>query len=378
MKIILLDPGLKHSRGHNYATDLHIAKYFKKNNFNVEVLCLKTIDRETEEKFLKNKIKLKKIFDISPYSDVPYKNDDTFIKSVQITVNNIELYLKNNSFPDIAIWAPCNFPLQVFSNLFLKVAKRPFIILEAAFRSFSDNTIEMYNKFVEKFRQRKDITYLVVENDIKEIFSRFLPIEIEISPFLSFSKYIKKKDKFLKKIGVFGLNKIIKENFSNSFLGLLQQSNLKFEFHDPQDNLKPEKQQEYVNYNIKKILNTQNFSFFNFTENLNNKIASFDSVLYFFNPIYYQLIPSGIVSETIATGRPIILPKKNNPANSVEKKKCGVLFQWNDTESLKISLDNLIKNYQDINARSIIASRSWHKSEGINKFCNFIINKVKG
>ena len=142
--------------------------------------------------------------------------------------------------------------------------------------------------------------------------------------------------------------------------------------------MKPEKQQKYLNYNIKKILNTQNFSFFNFTENLNNKIASFDSVLYFFNPIYYQLIPSGIVSETIATGRPIILPKKNNPANSVEKKKCGVLFQWNDTESLKISLDNLIKNYQDINARSIIASRSWHKSEGINKFCNFIINKVKG
>ena len=32
MKIILLDPGLKHSQGHNYATDLHIAKYFKKNN----------------------------------------------------------------------------------------------------------------------------------------------------------------------------------------------------------------------------------------------------------------------------------------------------------------------------------------------------------
>ena len=62
MKIILLDPGLKHSQGHNYATDLHIAKYFKKNNFNVEVLCLKTIDRETEEKFLKNKIKLKKKF----------------------------------------------------------------------------------------------------------------------------------------------------------------------------------------------------------------------------------------------------------------------------------------------------------------------------
>ena len=49
MKIILLDPGLKHSQGHNYATDLHIAKYFKKNNFNVEVLCLKTIDRKLKK-----------------------------------------------------------------------------------------------------------------------------------------------------------------------------------------------------------------------------------------------------------------------------------------------------------------------------------------
>ena len=71
-------------------------------------------------------------------------------KTTNALENVLELYLKNNSFPDIAIWAPCNFPLQVFSNLFLKVAKRPFIILEAAFRSFSDNTIEMYNKFVEK------------------------------------------------------------------------------------------------------------------------------------------------------------------------------------------------------------------------------------
>ena len=103
--------------------------------------------------------------------------------------------------------------------------------------------------------------------------------------------------------------------------------------------------------------------------------ASFDSVLYFFNPIYYQLIPSGIVSETIATGRPIILPKNNNPANSVEKKKCGVFFQWNDRESLKISIEKLIKNYQHINERTIIASRSWHTSEGINNFCKFIIKK---
>ena len=175
---------------------------------------------------------------------------------------------------------------------------------------------------------------------------------------------------------MFGFNKIIKENFSYSFLELLQHFDLKFEFHDPEDNFKPEKQLEHLNHNIKKILETRNFSFFNFTENLNNKIASFDSTLYFFNPIYYQLIPSGIVSEIIATGRPIILPNNNNPADSVKKKNCGVFFQWNDTQSLKISLDNLIKNYQDINAKSIIASRNWHKSEGINKFCKFIINKV--
>ena len=88
--------------------------------------------------------------------------------------------------------------------------------------------------------------------------------------------------------------------------------------------------------------------------------------------IYYQLLASGIVCETIATGRPIILPQKNHPAYLVEKN-CGAFFQWNDRESLKFSLENFIKNYQHFNEKSIIASRDWHKSEGIKKFCKFIV-----
>lgn len=376
MKIILLDPGLKNIQGHNYSTDLYLAKYLKKKNLNVEILCLKNIDKETEEKFLEKKIKIKKIFDISTYSDFPYKDSQSFNKSIQITVNNIELYLKDNSLPDIAYWVPSTNPVQVLSNLLTKVARRTFMHMDPTFESFFDNTIYMYNKFGEKFRERKDIIYLATEESIKEIFSRFLPVEIKISPFLSFSKYKKKEDKFLKKIGVFGLNKVIKENFSQSFLELLQHTNLKFEFHDPQESFKSEKQLEHINYNLKEILKIKNFSFFSFTENLNNKIASFDSVIYFFNPIYYQLINSGIVSETIATGRPIILPKNNNPANSVKKKKCGVFFEWNNTKSLKESIRYLIKNYQNFNEESIIASKNWHKSEGINKFYEFIIDKV--
>ena len=376
MKIILLDSGLKNIQGHNYSTDLHLAQYFKKNKINVEILCLKSIDKETEEKFLENKIIIKKIFDISTYSDFPYKDSHSFNKSIQITVNNIELYLKDNSLPDIAYWVPSTNPVQVLSNLLTKVARRTFMQMDPTFESFFDNTIYMYNKFGEKFRERKDIIYLATEESIKETFSRFLPVEIKISPFLSFSKYKKKQDKFLKKIGVFGLNKVIKENFSQSFLELLQQTNLKFEFHDPQESFKSEKQMEHINYNFKKILKIKNFSFFSFTENLNNKIASFDAVIYFFNPIYYQLINSGIVSETIATGRPIILPKNNNPANTVKKKKCGVFFEWNNTKSLKNSIKHLIKNYQNFNEGSIIASKNWHKSEGINKFYKFIIDKV--
>mgnify|MGYP001283129742 CR=1 FL=1 len=376
MKLILIDSGLKHIKGHNFSTDLYIAKYFKENNFDVEILCLKYIDKETEDKFQKNKIKIKKIFDISTYSAVQYENEDTTLKSIEITVNSIKLYLKKNPFPDIAIWVPTNYPIQIFSNLFLKVARRPFIFLDAVYSNFLDNAINLYDKFIEKFKQRKDIIYLVYDENVKEIFSRFIPIDIEMSPFLTFSKYIKKEDEFIKKIGVFGLNKIFKENFSKSFLELLQQMNLKFEFHDPGEYFKPDKIFEHVDHHFKKILDSQNFSFFNFTNDLNNKIASFDSVLYFFNPVYYQLLASGIVSETIATGRPIILPQKNHPANLVKKKNCGAFFQWNDSESLKFSLENFIKNYQHFNEKSIIASRDWHKSEGIKKFCKFIVDKI--
>ena len=90
-------------------------------------------------------------------------------------------------------------------------------------------------------------------------------------------------------------------------------------------------------------------------------------MLYFFKPIYYQLLASGIVCETIATGRPIILPEENHPAYLVEKKKCGAFFQWND--GFTETLENLIKNYQYFNEKSIIASKNWHKSEEIKKFC---------
>ena len=64
--------------------------------------------------------------------------------------------------------------------------------------------------------------------------------------------------KFLKKIGVFGLNKVFTENFSQSFLELLQQTNLKFEFHDPGEYFKPEKILEHVDHHFKKILENQN------------------------------------------------------------------------------------------------------------------------
>ena len=173
MKLILIDSGLKHIKGHNFSTDLYIAKYFKEKNFDVEILCLKNIDKETEDKFQKNKIKIKKIFDISTYSAVPYENEDTIIKSIEITVNSIKLYLKKNPFPDIAIWVPTNYPIQIFSNLFLKVARRPFIFLDAVYSNFSNNTINLYVKFLDKFKQRKDIIYLVYEENVKETFLVF-------------------------------------------------------------------------------------------------------------------------------------------------------------------------------------------------------------
>ena len=60
MKLILIDSGLKNIKGHNFSTDLYIAQYFKEKNFDVEILCLKNIDKEVEDKFVKNKIKIKK------------------------------------------------------------------------------------------------------------------------------------------------------------------------------------------------------------------------------------------------------------------------------------------------------------------------------
>ena len=132
----------------------------------------------------------------------------------------------------------------------------------------------------------------------------------------------------------------------------------------------------FENINLEQILNFEKFSFSSFRNDLNKKISEYDSIIYFFNPIYYQLIPSGIVSESIATGRPVILPKGNNPAYIIEKYNCGLLFEWDNPKSLKKNIQFCIDNFGTLKQNSFNASKIWNKKEGIQNFLKFIQSKI--
>ena len=376
MKITIIDPGLLNREGHNFATDFSLAKIFKAHGYNVEILCHKNIKPEIKKYFLDNNIEILNIFDINAYSSIPYKNLNNFLKCLEINKNNLTDYNKSGSHSDVAIWTPCVFPLQLITNLYVKISKKQFIFLEPSYFSFTDNSIKIYNLYYEKFIERNDIIYLSVQEKIKKMFLRFLPIKIERCPFLSFSNFINNKKNKIEKIGIFGFEKIIEEPFIECFIKLLKNFKIHFDFHDPKNNFKSSEWSTFENKNLEQILNFEKFSFSSFRNDLNKKISEYDSIIYFFNPIYYQLIPSGIVSESIATGRPVILPKGNNPAYIIEKYNCGLMFEWDNPKSLKKNIQFCIDNFRTLKQNSFNASKIWNKKEGIQNFLKFIQSKI--
>ena len=377
MKIIIIDPGLKNINGHNFATNFSLAKELKKKGINVEILCHKNVDQSIIKYFFDADIKIKNVFEISSYSGFPYQNRKNFFESLKLTTQELDKYIESTSHADIAIWPPCVFPLQLISNLTVKVAKVQFIFLEPAFSSFSNQTIQIYSSFRQKFIERKDINYLCVEERIKNYFVKFLPIDIEICPFLTFSRFVELKKNKLEKIGVFGFEKIINEKFAISFLDLLKSFNILFDFHDPRKYFHIKKGFDNKLGDLRKKLNSEKFTFSNFKRDLNKKISEYDCILYFFNPLFYQLIPSGIVSESIATGRPIILPRQNSPADTVNYYNCGLFFEWNDVKSLQNNIQYSIDNFKQLKKNSFNASNLWSRKQGIDNFLKFIFKKIK-
>ena len=173
-------------------------------------------------------------------------------------------------------------------------------------------------KFKKKFYQRNDILYLSRDDFTTKIFNNFVNISIERYPQHtdSYSEIFERKRKKKFVVGIFGIQEIYKEDIFFDLIKKLLKLNCKVIIQDNKELVK------------KKFQSTKNIFFFKYEKNISDVFKQIDFGVYFFNPIRYKLLVSGIVNEAISFGLPMIIPKDNLASETQKIYNCELGYNW--------------------------------------------------
>jgi len=86
----------------------------------------------------------------------------------------------------------------------------------------------------------------------------------------------------------------------------------------------------------------------------------------------YSQSLSGVVSECIATGVPIVVPAGCLPAQIAARYGCGVVFHDYSCVAIIAAVEEAARNFADLTARSRAAATAWHSQNGTDRLAAWI------
>ena len=114
----------------------------------------------------------------------------------------------------------------------------------------------------------------------------------------------------------------------------------------------------------------------NYVEDFPAEIARCDLVIWPSQWEAYTQSLSGVVSECIATGVPIILPSGCLPAQIAARYGCGVLFHEYSSAAILAAVDEAAGNFPGLSARSRAAATAWHSRNGTDLLAAWIERRL--
>ena len=174
---------------------------------------------------------------------------------------------------------------------------------------------------------------------------------------------MREKEKKKIVVGIFGIQEMYKEGIFSDLINKLLKVNCEVVI---QDNKKLVK---------KNFRFTKNISFFKYEKNISDVFKQIDFGIYFFNPVRYKLLVSGIVNEAISFGLPIIIPKDNLASETQKIYNCELVYNWENLNELFHKIDYTIKNFEIIKKSIISAAKTWNNKEGTNKYFRKILQE---
>ena len=366
LRIYILDPGLQEKSGSNFDVVKKAIIFLKKQGYKLFILISKKHSREVIKELKRYNVQIIPVFTVSPYNKYLFSNNiKIYIGMIRQTILDLNNFKKEYGTSDLIFWSMPMSPVQMISNLFVKIAKINIFNVELTPQNFSDLAIKCYVKFQKKFSQRNDIFYLSRDDFTKTIFNNFVNIPIERYPQHtdSYSDIFERKRKKKIVVGIFGIQEMYKEGIFSDLINKLLKVNCEVVI---QDNKKLVK---------KNFRFTKNISFFKYEKNISDVFKQIDFGIYFFNPVRYKLLVSGIVNEAISFGLPIIMPKDNLASETQKIYNCELVYNWENLNELFHKIDYTIKNFEIIKKSIISASKTWNNKEGTNKYFRKILQE---
>ena len=363
-KIYLLDPALSVKGGHNLDNVCKIANQFLKYGYNVSVLSNKNIREKDIIIQLENQnIQVLPTFQVSPYD--PQLTDDNlnnYLKALATTLKDLEEFKKNNSHSILSIWLKSTSIIHMIANLLSKFSEKNIFLCGLDPRNFNNSSIKLYKHFSNLFFEKDHVNYLVSDHYTEKVIKSFINIKTSRFPDISDSYENKKVDTVRKKsIGIFGVEEFYNQEYLNDTINLCTKLNLKVYLQDKKNILKD------------KIYIDKKVRFFKFENNISGLFNKIDFGVYYFNPLRYKLMGSGLVNEAISYGLPIIIPNSNLPNLLTKEYSCEYSFDWQKKEELFRNIIFISKNHQLVSKKVFLSSIEWNKREGVDLLVKKII-----
>ena len=109
-----------------------------------------------------------------------------------------------------------------------------------------------------------------------------------------------------------------------------------------------------------------------FVKNFAAEIAGCDLVIWPSQWEAYLQQYSGVVSECIATGVPVIVPSGCMPAEVLARFKCGNFFHYHSRDAVLEAVDDAADNFPAVVARARAAAKAWHSENGTARLAEWI------
>lgn len=105
-------------------------------------------------------------------------------------------------------------------------------------------------------------------------------------------------------------------------------------------------------------------------------MAACDLIVWPSQAQFYQRRQSGILSEALAGGIPVVAPACCRSAELTASFDCGVFFHEYNTEAILQAIAGAEADYERLDANAAAAARVWQRTEGIERTAAAVLQLV--